>query len=126
MMSRTIELRGELQRIFKTVTPNVHNELRFDYDDYPYLVYELRELDYNYGKSLLQLEVNILDYGTKTRVVDTLSDTLQDKLNKYYFINDKIQFATYKRNRNTVQEEDKKVRRRRMLFEIQLHELREE
>ena len=75
---------------------------------------------------MLQLEVNILDYGTKTRVVDTLSDTLQDKLNKYYFINDKIQFATYKRNRNTVQEEDKKVRRRRMLFEIQLHELREE
>ena len=86
-MSRTIELRRELQRIFKAVTPNVHNELRFDYDDYPYLVYELRELDYSYGKSLLQLEVNILDYGTKTRVVDTLSDTLQDGLHKNYFIN---------------------------------------
>lgn len=125
-MSRTIELRRELQRIFKTVTPNVHNELRFDYNDYPYLAYELRELTYNYGKSLQQLEVNILDYGTSTTLVETLSDSLQDKLNKYYFINDKIQFAVHRGNRHAVQEEDKKIRRRRMLFEIQLHELKGE
>ena len=74
----------------------------------------------------MQLEVNVLDYGTKTRVVETLSDTLQDTLNKYYFINDKIQFTVYRGNRITIQEEDKKIRRRRMTFEIQLHELREE
>lgn len=121
-----IELRKQLQILFKTITTNVHYEIAPDTSPYPYLVYELSQLTYNYGKAVLQLEVNILDYGTSTTVVETLSNTLQDKLNKYYFINDKIQFSVYRRTRNTIQEEDKKIIRRRLTFEIQMHELKEE
>lgn len=125
-MNRTIELRKVLQILFKTITNNVHYEIAPDTSPYPYLVYEFNELTYSYGKSVLMLEVNILDYGTSTTFVETLADTLQDTLNKYYFINDKIQFTIYRGNRNTIQEEDKKIRRRRMIFEIQLHELKGE
>lgn len=125
-MSKIIELRKQLQILFKTITTNVHFEIAPDISPYPYLVYELSELTSNYGKTVLQLEVNILDYGTSTSVVETLSDNLQSLLNKYHFINNKIQFSIYKLNRNTIQEEDKKIRRRRMTFEIQLHELKEE
>ena len=125
-MSKTLELRKQLQIIFKTITDNIHYEIAPDTSPYPYLVYELSELTYNYGKAVMQLEVNILDYGTSTSVVETLSDTLQDKLNKYHFINDKIQFNIYRLNKITVQEEDKKIRRRRLTFEIQLHELKGE
>lgn len=121
-----IELRKQLQILFKTITTNVHYEIAPDTSPYPYLVYELSQLTYNYGKAVLQLEVNILDYGTSTTAVETLSDNLQDTLNKYYFINDKIQFSVYRLNRNTIQEEDKKIKRRRLTFEIQLHELKEE
>lgn len=123
---RTIELRKQLTTVFKTITDNVHNELQFDAPSYPYLAYELNELYYEYGKSVQQLEVNIMDYGTSTSAVETLADTLQNTLNKYYFINDKIQFSIYRLNRNTIQEEDKKIRRRRLTFEIQLHELKGE
>ena len=125
-MSKTLELRKQLQIIFENINSNVHYEIAPDTSPYPYLVYELSELTYNYGKAVMQLEVNILDYGTSTSVVETLSDTLQDTLHKLYFINDKIQYSVYRRNRNTVQEEDKKIKRRRLTFEIQLYESKEE
>lgn len=125
-MSKTIALRTELQRLFKTLTTNVHYEQRPDTFSYPYLVYELRELTYDYGKTTYQMEVNILDYGTSTSAAETLADQVQEALNKYHFINDKIQFIAYKGQRQTIQEDDKKVIRRRLLFEIQLHELKGE
>ena len=86
-VSKTLELRKQLQIIFKTITDNIHYEIAPDTSPYPYLVYELSELTYNYGKAVMQLEVNILDYGTSTSVVETLSDTLQDILHKLYFMN---------------------------------------
>jgi peptidoglycan/xylan/chitin deacetylase (PgdA/CDA1 family) len=125
-VSKTIALRTELQRLFKTLTANVHYEQRPDTFAYPYLVYELREMTYDYGKTTYQMEVNILDYGTSSSAVETLADTVQEALNKYHFINDKIQFVTYKGQRQSVLEDDKKVVRRRLLFEIQLHEMKGE
>lgn len=125
-MSKTIELRTELQRIFKTITANVHYEIALDNSPYPYLVYETNELYHEYGKTVMQLEVNILDYGTNTSTVESLADTLQKKLHKYHYMNNEIQFSIYRLGRITVQEEDKKIRRRRLTFEIQLYEFKEE
>lgn len=124
-MSKTVELRKQLEIIFNTITNTYFEEASSD-ASYPYLVYEINELVSNYGKTTLQLEVNILDYGKASRVCEDLADTVQVTLDRYYFINDKIQFAIYKGNRNTIKEEDKKIIRRRMIFEIQLHELRGE
>lgn len=125
-MSKTVELIEQLQIIFKTLTTNVYYEEAPDTSDYPYLVYEVSELVNNYGKTTLQLEVNLLDYGTLSLDIDILADTVQDTLHKYYFMNDEIQFTIYKVNRNTIKEEDKKIIRRRLTFEIQLHELKGE
>lgn len=125
-MSKTIELRTQLNIIFKTLTSKVYYEEANADSPYPYLVYELSELVNNYGKTTLQLEVNVLDYGTNSTVVETLADLVQDTLHKCYFINDKIQFSIYKGNKIIVKEEDKQIMRRRMTFEIQLSELRGE
>lgn len=125
-MSKTVALRTELQRLFKTLTPNVYYEEAPDTAVYPYLVYELSEVLFNHGKTTYQLEVNILDYGNSSLAVEILADSVQDALNKYYFINVEIQFITYKGLRQTIKEEDKQIIRRRLLFEIQLHQLKGE
>jgi len=125
-MSKTIELRKELTRMFKTEIDEVHFEIADDSAPYPYLQYEIDEIRNEDGKSVIILEVNILDYGTSTITVETLADDVQKLLHKYYFINDEIQFSSYKLVKNIVQEEDKKIRRRRLTFEIQLHELKGE
>lgn len=127
-MSKTTALRIEIQRILKTLTNNVHYADRPDNLLYPCMVYELNELVSNYGKTTYQFEINILDYGTKTTVAETLADETQDKLHKYYFYdnNKNIQFVIYKGARNIIREEDKKIIRRRLLFELQLYEMKGE
>lgn len=123
---KTWTLRVELQRLLKTLTTNVYYEGNQDSAVYPRLVFELSEVSYDYGKTLYQLEINIIDYGTSTRVVEDMADNVQSTLNKYYFINNEIQFSVYRGLRQTVREDDKLIIRRRLLFEIQLHELKGE
>lgn len=125
-MSKTWTLRVELQRLFKTLTTKVYYEGNQDPAVYPRLVYELNEVFYDSGKTLYQLEVNIFEHGTSTRTVEDLADNLQKILNKYYFINDEIQFAVYRGSRQKIEEDDKLTIRRRLLFEIHLHELKGE
>ncbi len=125
-MSKTWTLRLELQRLFETLTTKVYYEGTQEPGKYLYLVFELNEVSYADGKTLMQLEVNIFDYGTNKRVVDDLADMIQEILNKYYFINNEIQFVVYKGLRQKVEENDKEIIRRRLLFEIQLHELKGE
>jgi len=123
---KTWTLRVELKKIFKTLTTNVYYEGNQDPAVYPRLIYDLSEVSYDSGKTLYQLEVNIIYYGTSTRVIEDLADTVQATLNKYYFINSEIQFVVYKGLRQKVEEDDKLIIRRRLLFEIQLHEMRGE
>lgn len=123
---KTWTLRVELQRLLKTLTTNVYYEGNQDSAVYPRLVFELSEVSYDYGKTLYQLEINIIDYGTSTRAVEDMADNVQSTLNKYYFINNEIQFSVYRGLRQTVKEDDKLIIRRRLLFEIQLHELKGE
>ena len=123
---RTWTRRTELHRLFKTLTTNVYYEGNQDPAVYPRLVFDLSEVTYDSGKTLYQLEINIIDYGTSTKIVENLADTVQSTLNKYYFINDEIQFAVYRGLRQKVEEDDKQIIRRRLLFEIQLHEMRGE
>jgi len=123
---KTWTLRVELKKIFKTLTTNVYYEGNQDPAVYPRLVFENSEVSSSDSKTLIQLEVNIFDYGTSTRVIEDLADTVQATLNKYYFINSEIQFVVYKGLRQKVEEDDKLIIRRRLLFEIQLHEMRGE
>ncbi|WMJ78480.1 MULTISPECIES: hypothetical protein [unclassified Sedimentibacter] len=125
-MSKTWALRVELQKIFKVLTNNVFYEGNQDFNIYPRLVYELSEVSYNSGKTLFQLEVNVIDCGTSTQAVEELADNIQYTLNKCYFRNDKIQFTSYRGSRQNIKEDDKEIIRRRLLFEIHLHELKGE
>lgn len=125
-MSKTIALRTELQRMLKTLANNVYYEEAPDTHPYPYAVYELSELTHSDGQSLLQLEINVIGYGDATATIENLADNIQTALHKYYFINHEIQFSSHKNRRDTIKEDDKKVIRRRLLFEVHLHELKGE
>lgn len=121
-MTKTIALRTELSRLLKTLTTRVYYEEAPDNAVYPYTVYELDELGFDYGKTQYQLEINAFDFGTSTTAVETLSDNIQKALDQYHFINDKIQFMSYRNQRRIIREGDKQILRRRMLFEIHLNE----
>lgn len=115
-----LEFRKALVGILKEVADEVHYEKAPDTVPYPYIVYDLSELGNDGGNNLLDLEVNLLDYGEDTETVEILSEETQRILHRRYFINDEIQFNSYKLTRMTVPEDDKNIRRKRLTFEIQI------
>lgn len=123
-MSKTMELRTELQKYLEECCSNVHYETAPTPYRYPYLVYELQELSYMDHKTVMQLEVNAIDYGDSTQRMEGLSDQVQDVFDHLHAEASGLFFSVYKDKRQNVQEADTKVIRRRMLFEIHLYERR--
>ena len=125
-MTKTIFLRKAIQDKLKTLTSNVYCEIAPDNATGPYLVYELSELTHDYGKTLIQLEINVIDYGPGALNAEVLADNTQRLLNRLNHIDGLLQMTVYQGSRQTVRETDKEVIRRRLIFEIQLHEMKGE
>ena len=126
MANKTYEMRKEITRLLKTLTANVYYDQAPDDATNPYLVYELMELNHDEGKTLLELEINALDYGTNTTPIENLCDEIQYLLHRLSYINAFIQFRVYRGLRQKVEEEDKQIIRRRLTFEVHLHQLKGE
>lgn len=88
----------------------------------PYLVYIINEISCEYGLTLCELEVNAVDYGKDTSVCDALADTVQTELDQWLYIDDDVEFTVYRDRRQIVTEEDRNIIRRRMTFEVRMHE----
>jgi len=126
-MSKTIALISVLMGMLKTKADNVYYEeaLRVGTNPplYPNVVFELNEVTSDDSKTVLRMELNVVDYGKIRSTVETISDNIQTLLDKYYHMDENIQFVIYKDSRQTIKEEDKLIIRRRLVFEIQLHEI---
>lgn len=125
-MSKTIALRTELSKMLKTAAQNVYFEKAPELFEYPYVTYEMDEMSHDYGRTLYQLEINVVDKGDSTSAVETTADNIQTLLHKCYYLGGGIQFACYKNQRQIIREDDPKIHRRRLLFELHLHELKGE
>jgi len=91
---------------------------------YPYATFEFDEYPETSHRIPVRLEVNVIDYGVNSQSVDELADKVQTAFDNYNYIDDDIQFISYKGSRNIIREEDKKIIRRRLLFELSLYERR--
>ena len=125
-MSKTTELRDQIQAQLESVAQNVYFQKKPTRFGYPYVTFEMNELGYDSGKTLYQMEINVIDEGTSTAAVETIADDIQSLLHRLYYIGDTIQFVCYKDQRQTIREDDPKIHRRRMLFELHLHDLKGE
>ena len=71
---------------------------------------------------MLELEVNVMDYGTDTSAAETLADTIQTAFDKQFCINSDIACYFYIEQRNTLTEQDRLIIRRRLTFTTYLYE----
>lgn len=123
--SKTYELRKALRASMLTVADRVYYDQAPDAATYPHIVFDLSELMHEDGRTLIEMEVNILDYGTITTTAEAIADELQALLDRANFINPFIQYSIYRGLKQKVEEEDKQLIRRRLTFEIHLHERRD-
>lgn len=119
-------LRKELRDIMLTACDNVYYEIAPDDKSYPYIVFEIQDLYHENGKTLQELEVNVIDYGTSTSQKEAICDRLQALFHKANLMTAFYNASLYRGLRQPVEEDDRLVRRSRLTFEIHYHERRGE
>lgn len=121
-MSKTEALRAAVTEIIGRSAPRVYYGQAEPGHPAQYAVYELEELSHTDDQYVMQLEVNCMDYGTNTAACEAMADQIQAAFNHALVLNDSIMFRSYIERRQPVYEEDRKIIRRRLLFEIRLYE----
>ena len=120
---KTKTLREQIKKILLTTGCNdVSVPPRTNSGNYPYITFELSELTHNYGKTMAQLEINCVGKDNKSVEIDTLADEIQALLHGYSYLGEDVAFRLFKAGRNIVEEEDIKIVRRRILFDLHIYE----
>lgn len=85
----------------------------------PYVVFEIRTLNNVDGKTHCNFEVNVFDKSQTN--ADANADAIQEFYDHYDFQNDKVAFYTYISTRQNLTDEDKTVKRIRLVFDLYLY-----
>lgn len=127
-MSRTKSLSDAIIAKLKARCPNIYYEdgvqVGVGNKNYPFITFELMEIGTKDGATKYLLEMDIVDYGKIKSTAEKLADDVQDDFHFYYHIDSEIQFRSYKEDRKSIKEEDKLVIRKRVVFELDLYDLR--
>lgn len=117
-------LREHLIQLLKTLNNNVYYEKADDEGLFPHVVFSLSKVK-SFNRSDFILEVNVWDNMEKsengTIRLEDLTDDIEDLFDEYSFIDDQMQFRTYKSTRNNVEDTNKNLRRRRLTFTLLLY-----
>lgn len=89
---------------------------------YPYAVYTVNMIDNTDERDLYELEINLVGYDADTETMENLTDTVIAAFNKRVIINDSIGVYFFADRRNIVEEEDRRIIRRRLTFSANLYE----
>lgn len=129
-----IKLRTQLNRILKSIHPNVtideKNVSRVHFEDapdttpFPYIVYFFLPSHVNEEQEVIPMDIDIWDMPSDgdTTVIETLNDTVWKALRKYKYIDENIQFTIHGLNRYPLTDDDKRIRRRKLTFEIRYYD----
>lgn len=124
-LSRTVAIRTVVVETLNAVMPEgskvYYQQAQKDHPKV-YAVYLLDMVLESDQRMTYELEINVMDYGADTSPIEDLADSIQKAFNKKVVINDSIGVYFYTDRRNSVEEEDRNILRRRMTFSTYVYE----
>lgn len=117
-----IKLRTELNKILKSIHPRVYYMKASDTAIFPYIVYDLPQSYFEDNLEVFNLDIDIWDNNVDTTELENLAQSIWNALNKYYHIDENIQFAIYRESRHTLEDDDPRIRRRTLIFNIRYYD----
>ena len=118
----TADVRAYLQTKISEAAERCYYGVAPDSAEYPYLVWNLELVAMESGLALQELEADVVDYGTDTSRTESMADALAAGLDHHYALEAAFQAAIYLERRQPIQENDKSIIRRRLTFQVRLHE----
>lgn len=118
----TADVRAYLQTRISQAAERCYDGVAQDLAEYPFVTWNLELVALENGLSLEELEIDVMDYGTDSSQVESIADTLTALLNHHYALEPTFQAAIYLERRRPIQENDKSIIRRRLTFQMRLHE----
>ena len=120
---RTNDLKLLVQTKLKTVTTKVYHEVADENAVYPHIVFNFRRIDLgDLSRQDYVLEVNVWDKGNSTQQVDNLADSVEKLLQAENLPQDHVLPTFYLIDRQSIWDEDKTIRHRRIQFQVQNYE----
>lgn len=122
---KTVALRTEVVNTLTAVMPEgskIYYQQAQKEHPQIYAVYTIDQIDNTDERLTYELEINVMDYGTDTSTVENLADDIQAAFNTKVIIADTIGVYFYADRRNSVEEEDRNILRRRLTFSTYLYE----
>lgn len=120
-MNRTEKLKIFITTELKKTCQNVCYQNANDNTPFPYLVFDLshRKLETGYNYSL---EINAFDNSKSSKTVESIADNIEDILDDTMFDEETFTISIDLNARNNVEESDKDIQRRRLLFDAEYYD----
>lgn len=119
-MAKTEELRRVIVSVLSEVCPRVYYENAHDKAEYPYIVYELNNIDLNkIERDDLIMTVDVWDKDSTPKEVERISDTIEDIFNAANIPSETVLPTFYRISRQTIYDADKSIRHKQLKFQIQ-------
>ena len=111
-------IRPALHGILTAIHPQVYF-LRAPKDaEFPYLVYDLPNSFWDAEQEIWSLDVDVWDIAEDTTVLEGLARQVSDTLHRLRYMDADIVFKVYRINRLALDDDDDRIRRRKVMFEL--------
>ena len=123
MKSNTNAIRKQIRKEILRFCENVNYRKRPQPVKYPYAIFEIKVMQVTDGKAQCRLEINCVSNNAEE--VEDIADGIWDTFDGYSYLDTHAAFETYTMQRDIVEEEDKEIERRRLIFELNYHKREE-
>lgn len=89
---------------------------------YPYAVFDVNVYSNDDGRSNATLEINVWDENAYYSRAEKLADEIEEKVDGEISLSDDLLFYVYKGSREHVVDDDKRIKRIRMQFDLYFYE----
>lgn len=121
-----IALRKAILPQLKAICPRVYYQSAPDDAIYPYLVYDFPNSFTSDEQEIFNLDVDVWDMPKydDTTEIETIANLAWKKLHKFSYLDEDTQFTVHRENRLPPLDEDERLRRRKLIFQLRYFDRR--